>query len=217
MPFSCPSPCCCRKERGGLPQSGPCWASQTLPPPCSQCCPVACPLVVLDPCQTLLCLHPLLISEIVSSLASFYPIQTAFKACLQPTSSRKPSLPAQVSPLAEQAASQAQETLSPSLLAAGGRDSWWAWKDPRVNLLEQTGVNLVRRERGVWQVWRRRARWVEALPGSRMLGGRGACRWVGNVCARGLGVWEGVGRRGVDAALTGYEELGGYEHCGVGL
>lgn len=94
MPFSCPSPCCCRKERGGLPQSGPCWASQTLPPPCSQCCPVACPLVVLDPCQTLLCLHPLLISEIVSSLASFYPIQTAFKACLQPTSSRKPSLPA---------------------------------------------------------------------------------------------------------------------------
>lgn len=30
-------------------------------------------------------------------------------------------------------------------------------------------------------------------------------------------VWEGVGRRGVDAALPGYEELGGPEHCGVGL
>lgn len=50
--------------------------------------------VVLEPCQTLLCLHPLLISGIASSLASVYPIQAAFQAGLQSTSSRKPSLPA---------------------------------------------------------------------------------------------------------------------------
>ena len=91
--FSGRSPCCCRTERvlcpslglAGLPRS-----SVTLFP----VLPRGLPPVVLDPRQTLLCLHPLLISEIASSLASFYPIQTAFKACLQPTSSRKPSLPA---------------------------------------------------------------------------------------------------------------------------
>ena len=97
--------------------------------------------------------------------------------------------------------------LSPSLLTAGGRDSWWVLKDPRVNLLEQMGVNLVRREQGVWQVWRRRARWAGALPRSRPLGGRGACRWVGNVCARGPRGLGGCGQ-------AGREERGGYGHCG---
>lgn len=72
------------------------WLSQ--PPvwnlvdtPTSSATPV---LVILEPHQALPCLLPLLISEIPSSLASVCPTQLAFKAQLQSTSSRKPSLPA---------------------------------------------------------------------------------------------------------------------------
>ena len=39
--------------------------------------------------------------------------------------------------------------------------------------------------------------------------------WVWGLLVGGERLCKGTW--GVDAALTGYEELGGYEHCGVGL
>lgn len=67
------------------PSLGPCG------PPASFATPVP---EILEPHQILPCLHSLLISEISSNIALLCPTQPAFKAQLQSTSSRKPSLPA---------------------------------------------------------------------------------------------------------------------------
>lgn len=61
---------------------------------------------------------------------------------------------------------------------------------------------MVRREQGVWQVWRRRARVGRSTAGSRLLAGRGACGGGGTSARGPRGVWEAVSRRGVRSEVV---------------
>lgn len=87
-----------------------------------------------------------------------------------------------------------------------------------MDLLEQKGLNLVRKEmRGVASLrqWHRVGRNVDGERGT--LGGCGACRWVGNMYMRGLRVGEALGQAGRGhEALSGHEEWAGIGFVGPG-